>query len=124
MRTARLTVSVQNATSNSKIPTAKQLETWARAVLDGHAAGELNIRLIGETESAQLNRQYRKREGATNVLAFEADPDLIEMDSEAPFGDLVICADVVEREASEQDRAGVGVQSVKFLGPAPGCSRA
>jgi len=105
VRTAQLTVSVQNATTNSKIPTREQLEAWARAVLDGHAAGELNIRLVDEAESGRLNREYRKREGATNVLSFAADPELIEIDPDAPCGDLVICADVVEREAREQDKA-------------------
>lgn len=60
--------------------------------------GEMTVRIVGEDEGRTLNRQYRRKDYATNVLTFDY--------QQAPvvLGDLVLCAPVVEREAKEQGK--------------------
>ncbi len=63
---------------------------------------EITIRLVDETESQALNRDYRHKDKPTNVLSFPFEvPEGIELDL---LGDLVICRQVVEREAKEQNK--------------------
>jgi probable rRNA maturation factor len=75
---------------------------WARAALAGHGRSLLTVRIVGETEGATLNRRWRGKRGATNVLSFPGTavpgggPDLL--------GDIVICAPVVDREARQQGK--------------------
>jgi probable rRNA maturation factor len=73
--------------------------------LDKERAGELTVRIVGETESATLNERFRNVIGATNVLAFPYDNSPCEgaIDLEL-IGDLVICAPVLEREAAAQGK--------------------
>ncbi len=70
---------------------------WLRAALD--APAELAVRIVGADEGRALNRDYRGRDYATNVLTFDY--------QHAPVvvADLVLCAPVVEREAREQGLA-------------------
>ncbi|NHI01227.1 MULTISPECIES: rRNA maturation RNase YbeY [Oceanimonas] len=85
------------------LPTEQQLETWLAAALDGERdEAEVTVRLVDEAESQALNRDYRGKDKPTNVLSFpfEAPPGV-----ELPLlGDLVICRQVVEREAAEQNK--------------------
>ena len=86
------------------LPSERQLRNWASAALAKRRdQAELTIRLVDEQESQALNRDYRGKDAPTNVLSFPADlpPEL-----ELPLlGDLVICRQVVEREAHEQGKA-------------------
>lgn len=67
---------------------------WIRAALD--APGDLTVRIVGADEARALNRDYRGKDYATNVLTFDY--------SHVPLvhADLVLCADVVEAEAKAQ----------------------
>ena len=68
---------------------------------------EISIRIVGETESREMNLNYRHKDFSTNVLAFPSGLPKIEdwpEDTPVPLGDLVICAPVVEREAAEQGK--------------------
>jgi probable rRNA maturation factor len=67
---------------------------WLRAALG--APGQITVRIVGAEEGQALNRDYRGRDYATNVLTFDY--------GQAPVvsADLVLCAPVVEREAAEQ----------------------
>lgn len=100
-----LTVDLDNASSVTAVPSPGDFERWVEATLASRRdEAELSIRLVDEVESAQLNLQYRMKSGPTNVLSFPAD---LPAELEIPLlGDLVICAPVVEREASEQGKAG------------------
>ena len=63
---------------------------------------EISVRLVNETEMADLNRRFRAKEGSTNVLAFpfESAPEL-----NLPFlGDVVVCVPVLQREAAQQHK--------------------
>lgn len=90
-------------------PEPQQLSRWAEAALAalGRADAALTIRVVGETEGRALNRDYRGRDQATNVLsfAFAEVPPEAQAELGAPYlGDLAICAPVVAREAGEQGK--------------------
>ena len=69
---------------------------WIRHALALDA--EITVRIVGLEEGQQLNRDYRKKDYATNVLTFDY--------TQAPTvtADLVLCAPVVAREAAEQNK--------------------
>ena len=87
-------VAVQVATRSRPLPTSAEFRKWVRAACRRKA--RLTVRLVDSAEGARLNREYRGRDYATNVLTFV-------MNGEAPYeGDLALCAPVVKREAREQ----------------------
>ena len=94
---------LQLACEFDELPTKAQFELWAeKALLPYRAHSELTIRITDETESQELNSQYRGKEKPTNVLSFpfECPPGI-----ELPLvGDLIICPQVVKRESIEQDK--------------------
>jgi probable rRNA maturation factor len=99
-----LAVEVQLAVDAAQLPSRRQLGDWARAAWrGGDRDAEVVVRVAGEAESRRLNREYRGRDRATNVLSFpyEALPGL----ARHHIGDLVICAPVVAREADEQGKS-------------------
>lgn len=103
---------VQRATQEQLLPEDRELQRWAEAVLNREVPGyEVIMRLVDEAEARQLNSSYRNRETATNVLSFpSALPEEIQSQLEAEtgyrqLGDLVVCASLVNREASEQGKA-------------------
>ena len=96
-------IEIQRIYETDSQPTDAQLESWVNTVLVNLDEDfEVVIRIVDETESAQLNESYRHKKGATNILSFSVDlPDEIESNL---LGDLVICAPVLEREATEQNK--------------------
>lgn len=110
------------------IPSQQEFEQWIEAVLTckeianapAHhdADSELTIRIVTEEEISELNLTYRDKCGSTNVLSFpfempdfgfdqelgESQLDEFEQMDLPLLGDLVICAQVVEREAQEQNK--------------------
>jgi probable rRNA maturation factor len=103
----RLSLDVQRASRRRDLPSDTLLRRWARAALlhdSDHAEGraELTIRIVNDSESQMLNRDYRGKDKPTNVLSFpfEAPVDV----SNHYLGDLAICANVVASEAVEQDK--------------------
>lgn len=99
-----VSISVQNVSDHLALPTEEDFRDWVGAVFAGRGRGEVGVRIVGEDEARALNRQYRSRDYATNVLAFPGDDDFGVAGAEMPIGDIVICAAVVEREAREQQR--------------------
>ena len=99
-------VTVQNFRRGAGVPAAAELKRWALSALGGDVRGELTLRVVGEGESAELNSRYRGKRGPTNVLSFKAEalPAAGQPGEVLPFGDVVICAEVVEREAREQGK--------------------
>ncbi|MEX6503401.1 rRNA maturation RNase YbeY [Pseudomonas zhanjiangensis] len=96
---------LQLASQAGQLPSQAQFHAWCELALRQRSAdSELTIRLVDEAEGRELNRTYRQRDYATNVLSFPADvPD--EMLDIPLLGDLVICAPVVAREAGEQGKS-------------------
>ena len=85
------------------LPTAEQIEQWATAAVQPQSDEvEMTVRIVDEAESHALNLNYRGKDRPTNVLSFPFEcPDEVELPL---LGDLVICRQVVEREAQEQDK--------------------
>ncbi len=94
---------LQLASTAADLPDEAQFQQWLEAaVLPFQEDAEVTIRLVDEAESQQLNFEYREKDKPTNVLSFpfQQPPGL-----ELPLlGDLVICAQVVAREALEQNK--------------------
>lgn len=91
-------------TSQTDLPSENQMTEWITVVLRPfYDNAELTIRIVDENESQTLNRTYRNKDSATNVLSFPFESPLI-MDRPL-LGDLVICKAVVEREAQAQHKS-------------------
>ncbi len=76
-----------------------RVQRWLRhALLDDVQVAEITVRIVGTDEARALNRDYRQRDYATNVLTFDY--------SAAPHvcADLLLCADVVAQEAVAQGK--------------------
>ena len=91
-----LRLRVQLATRCRRVPPLRQFTRWAHAALARPA--EITLRVVGEREGARLNRDYRGRRHATNVLAFCYEG------GERLAGDIVLCAPVIAREALAQHK--------------------
>jgi probable rRNA maturation factor len=79
------------------------MNRWAAAALGRRGDGrEIAVRVVGTNESRELNRMWRGKDKPTNVLSFPAPEQSRRgkpQDFRLPLGDLVICAQVVRREA-------------------------
>ena len=62
------------------------------------------MRFVAEEEGRTLNRDYRDKDYATNVLTFAYNEGEIIADDEPTRADIVLCTDVLEREAAEQEK--------------------
>jgi probable rRNA maturation factor len=78
---------VQYAVPRRGVPSAVFLRKWARAA----SGSSVTLRIVGEREGRRLNRAYRKKNRATNVLSFET-------------GDVILCHPVIRREARAQGK--------------------
>ena len=77
-----------------------QVRRWVQAAL--LAPAELTIRFVDADEGRVLNRDYRGKDYATNVLTFAYTEDA---DAAVTQADIILCTDVLQREAAEQDKA-------------------
>jgi probable rRNA maturation factor len=93
---------VQRATAFEPVPDDRQFARWAQAALGGDRTVELTLRIVGEAEGRRLNRRYRGKDAATNVLSFPADlPPEIGLPL---LGDIVLCAPLIAAEAAAQGK--------------------
>jgi probable rRNA maturation factor len=91
-------LSVQFASEAADLPSRAQIRRWVAAALE-HPA-EITVRIVDAEEAQALNQDYRKKGYVPNVLTFEYG----EISPGVLGGDVVICAEVVEREAREQGK--------------------
>ncbi|MDD2989095.1 MAG: rRNA maturation RNase YbeY [Zoogloea sp.] len=101
----RLDLSVQYACNRDGVPSRVEFRRWLRAAEPG--AARVTVRIVDEEEARELNRDYRGKDYATNVLTFAyGEGDDMPLPEGLPLmGDLVLCRQVVEREAAEQGKA-------------------
>ncbi len=96
-------VELQDDTGLDCVPPPRSFQSWVEAALLQEPADfEQTIRVVDAAESERLNRAYRGKTSATNVLAFVNDDDLLDY---VCLGDLVICAPVVAEEAAQQGKS-------------------
>ena len=102
--TPELALTVQYGIRSARLPSRAKLRRWVRAALGQRAplAVRLTLRIVGVREARLLNRHYRGRDYATNVLTF------IYSAASPLEGDIAICAPVVAREAH---RRGVRIDA-------------
>lgn len=81
------------------IPAAGHFRRWLKAALP--ASAEMTLRVVNSTEARALNRTYRGKDYATNVLTFVYH----KQGAKQLSGDIVVCAQVVAREAREQGKS-------------------
>ena len=98
----QLTLSLQfgrfdDAAAHRAVLPRHKVARWIRHALAADA--EITVRIVGEDEGRQLNRDYRHKDYATNVLTFDYTQEPL------VTADLVLCAPVVEREAREQNKS-------------------
>jgi probable rRNA maturation factor len=91
-------LAVQFASAADGLPSRAQVRRWVAAALE-HAA-EITVRIVDAEEAQALNQDYRSKGYVPNVLTFEYG----EISPGVLGGDVVICAEVVEREAREQGK--------------------
>lgn len=100
-----LQLHVSYACGRRGVPASASFTQWVEAALRGarrRKPSELAIRIVDADEGRALNRDYRGKDYATNVLSFPADlPPGLKLPL---IGDLAICAPVVAREAAEQGK--------------------
>lgn len=92
----RLSLSVQYAVDEARAPKRARLRRWAKAALEHDCV--VTLRIVGAAEARRLNRDFRGRDYATNVLTFVYGSD------PRTEGDIALCAPVVVREAREQGK--------------------
>lgn len=98
-------INVQYAVSK-KNPSVTLIKRWVNAALVDRAASEVTIRIVDIDEITRLNEAYRHKQGKTNVLAFSyGKSEVISNDALEFLGDIIICSDVVNREAKEQNKS-------------------
>ena len=95
MARPELSLSLQfaDAAHRAALPRHKVMR-WIRAALEGPA--QIAVRVVGEQEGRELNKGFRGKDYATNVLTFDYEHEPVVV------ADLVLCAPVVEREAKDQ----------------------
>jgi len=103
---------LQVASRSTAYPDEKVMQSWLNHINQDKQDERVGIRIVDARESADLNNQYRHKQGATNVLSFPFEcpqlPDDSDEDDERLddfLGDLVICAPVVAAEAEAQGKA-------------------
>ncbi len=106
----RLDVAVGYATARAGVPAATSFRRWVAAAAEGRIReADIAIRIVGEDEGRALNRHYRGKDYATNVLSFPGEmPEGVKLPKGVTLplmGDLVLCAPVVAREAAEQGKS-------------------
>jgi probable rRNA maturation factor len=95
-------LAIQREAEGEDLPDDEDIRRFAAAALAGLENPVLSLRIVDEAEGRALNRRWRERDYATNVLSFPA--DLPPGTGINFLGDLAICAPVVVREAAEQGK--------------------
>ena len=96
-------IEIQKISNLNSLPKNESIVKWAiKALEDDNKKAEVVIRIVDMDESRKLNKTWRKKDYATNVLSFPASKTI----EQAPniLGDIVICANLVISEAKEQKK--------------------
>jgi probable rRNA maturation factor len=102
----KLTLSVQYPDPRlQEVVPRTELRKWVKAAL--FAPAELTIRFVDAAEGQALNLQYRGKNYATNVLTFAYNEGEEIAEDEPTRADIILCTDVLQREAAEQSKTVV-----------------
>jgi probable rRNA maturation factor len=99
----KLSLSVQYPDARLQASITRQkVRRWVQAALLGPA--ELTVRFVDAEEGRVLNRDYREKDYATNVLTFAYNEGEAIGDDEPTRADIILCTDVLEQEAAAQKK--------------------
>jgi probable rRNA maturation factor len=105
---ASIEIEIQAASDAPGIPDDTAIRRWVCAALDGagrEGALDLSVRIVDTAEMQALNREFRGKDGPTNVLSFPAgDVPGFPHGERRALGDLVVCAPVLNEEAITQGK--------------------
>ena len=96
-------IDIENVSGIDSIPDEKSMIKWAKLALEKkHKNAEVCLRIVDIDEGQYLNKEWRNKDTATNVLSFPVGETI----EQAPnlLGDIVICAPIVEQEAEQQQK--------------------
>ena len=122
-------VTVHVDRNQADAPDDESFRIWVMSALSGdHSnrpvgdSAELSIQLVNSDQMTDFNTRYRDKHADTNVLSFPVDADL--QDRTGLLGDLILCDEVINREAAEQaERASLGAHHdswrASFIGLRP-----
>jgi probable rRNA maturation factor len=95
------TITIQRASLLANIPNDRAIRNWiSAAIITLTKPAELTLRIVNAAEARNLNSAFRGKDYATNVLTFVYS----EPKAKVLQGDIVLCAQVLAREAREQDK--------------------
>lgn len=96
---------LENNSSQAQIPSENEFLTWINATLltTGNSQRSIALRLVDRQSMQAMNLQFRGLDKPTNVLSFPFAPVIAEQ-NELSWGDIAICAPIVEQEANEQGK--------------------
>ena len=101
-------VELQRSSSAGNTPESAEVVRWVQRALDAadySGSATTTVRIVDEDEIHALNRDFRGKDKATNVLSFPAEAiEGLPAELHTELGDIVICAPVVTREAEEQGK--------------------
>jgi len=88
--------------SAADVPDISLLQTWATAAYLEEKSAIVSLLINSAEEMQQLNKQYRGKDKATNVLSFAMQsPQDVDI---SLLGDVVLCAEIIKQEAEMQDK--------------------
>ena len=93
---------LESDVGNMHIPDEEQFQLWAESACPGEEDVVASLQVVSRGEMQELNRNFRGQDKPTNVLSFPMSlPDEVGIQL---LGDLALCADVINKEAEQQDK--------------------
>lgn len=104
--TASVSLDLQVKSRAAHVPSRRKFAQWIAKAVAGRVEGpaEITLRVVGPAEMRALNREYRGKDYATNVLSFPFEAPASVALPVRVLGDIVLCAATVQREAKEQGK--------------------
>ena len=97
-----ITVDIARHCDGSQSPDNQLINDWVKIAYQGDDKAEVAMLIVDKDEIQELNKTYRDKDYPTNVLSFAA--NLAPIDGTVHLGDIVLCSDIIEQEATEQKK--------------------
>lgn len=101
--TNTIDIELQSLDTEYYVPPLETLQAWLNTGFPNSLNHSVVVRVVTEEEGLELNKTWRNKSNATNILSFPANADF-EHESEGYLGDLVVTAKVIDREANDFNR--------------------
>ena len=96
-------LSVSDDVNEENVPSEENFQHWAESCYTADDEAVVSLQIVGSDEMQSLNKDYRGKDKATNVLSFPMElPDEVGINI---LGDLAFCDEVIENEAKQQAKS-------------------